>query len=158
MIFNSWVFLYTKTAGFANTEIEWTVDMNLRSLYQINPDQLVYLKRASIVVVRHDIGAAQVAYTPVLTRLIGDFNQSFNIIATLETPPLPNPNFIITPFPGIVFSDVGPFVANPGDNILMPASFQLAFQTGTLPQNVPGDDIRIIFTLGYDVELKGTRF
>ena len=96
--------------------------------------------------------------TPILSRLIGDFNQSFNIVATLATLPLPNPTFVITQFPGITFSDVGPFVAPANSQILMPATFQLSFQTGTLPQAVAGDDLRVWFTLGYDVEPKTTRF
>jgi len=154
MIYNSWQFNYVKAAGFANTEIEWVIDMNLQSLYQINPEQLVLLKSCDIVAIRHDLGGSQVAYTPILSRLIGDFNQSFNIVATLATLPLPNPTFVITQFAGITFSDVGPFIAPKNAQILMPATFQLAFQTGTLPQAVAGDDIRVWFTLGYDIEPK----
>jgi len=154
MIIRSFQHVFTTPGGGVNTDLEQLVDLDFQALYQINMDKLVILKYCSIVGLRRDLTSASVADTSMMARLIGNFNESRNILAV----PVPVADRVITDFDGITFSDLAPFRAAPDDMILMPATFQLAFRKGANSQTTLGDNITTWFSIGYDIVLKNPRF
>jgi len=156
MIFASFDYLYTTTGLGQDTSQYLLIDLDFRSLYQINPDQLVTLKYAAVAALRRDASNATLqGWGSTQARLIGSFNETRNIVATIPGGP---PGQTIAPFDGIAFTGFAPFVARPGARILMPPTFQIEFRQGMQAQVTSGDTIRLWFTIGYDVELKGERF
>jgi len=157
MILASFEFLYTTAGAGQDTSQYLFVDLDFRSLYQINPDHLITLKYAAISALRRDaLNATLSGWGSTQARLVGQFNETRNIVATI---PGGGPvGQTVVPFDGIAFNGFAPFVARPGAKILMPPTFQLEFRQGMQVQTAAGDDIRAWFTIGYDIELKQTRF
>ncbi len=155
MILASFRYFHQITLTTGNTRDTINIDLDFRGLYQINPDHLLTLKYASINGLRKDAGGGNYQDN-MKCRLIGDFNETRNIIATLVSPIFTNQT--LEPFNGIAFTRNAPFDAPKGARILMPPTFQIEFSFGTFNQQVNGDNIEVFFTIGYDIELKGTRF
>jgi len=128
-----------------------TLDMDFRSLYQINPDSEIYLKYASIVANLEDAGLGTLQNFRLMARLIGNFNETRNIVAAVVAP---SAGETVVGFSGICFNMGGPFVAPDRANILMPATFQVEFKAGSQAQTAAGDFIRLWLTIGYDIEPK----
>lgn len=156
MIFASFRFLYIRPSSGGNTNTQVIIDLDFRSLYQINPDHLVVLGYASVSGMRKDVtGATLTGPETVQARLIGNFNETFNVLAVVNAPRVGDD---IIPFNGIAFNQGAPFVAPPNAQILMPPTFQLeinpsnSFGTGT------GDTWKVIFSIGYEIVQKNTRF
>jgi len=157
MIFATFRYFFDRPGGGGNTANPVTVDLDFRSLYQINPDHLVVLGYASITGMRRDVaGASVIGPEALAARLLGNFNETFNVLASITV--APRAGETVAPFNGIAFNQGAPFVAPPKAQILMPPTFQLQFiPTGTFGTGT-GDTWEVFFTIGYDVTLKGTRF
>jgi len=151
MIFASFRYIFVKGAS-GDTRDTVLIDMDFRSLYQINPDHLVLLGYASLVGQRQDATGSSVSGgAEYACRLIGNFNETFNVDASIV---VARTGDGIALFNGIAFSSQAPFLAPAGAQILMPATFQVEFQPSSQGQNISGDDITILCTIGYEIELK----
>jgi len=128
-----------------------TIDFDFRSLYQINPDSEIFLKYASIAANLEDAGLGTLQNYRCMARLIGNFNETRNIVATITAPLVQE---TVVGFSGIAFAMGGPFVAPDRSNILMPQTFNLEFKVGSQAQTAAGDFIRVWITIGYDIEPK----
>jgi len=128
-----------------------TINLDFRSLYQINPDHEIFLQYASIAGNLEDAGLGTLQNFRLMARLIGNFNETRNIIPTITAPLVQE---TVVGFSGIAFSMGGPFVAPPHSNILMPANFTCEFKAGSQAQTAAGDFIRVWITLGYDIQPK----
>jgi len=153
MIFASFEYLITVDVAPVDTRQFQTVDLDFRALYQI-ADKLVILGYASIGGQSKDIGNASLINADVFARLLGDFNETRNIVGSPVL--IANTTQTVTPFNGIVFTSSAPFRAPEGFKILMPATFQIEFQRGNSLQNQINDDMRIFFTIGYDIVAKNS--
>lgn len=147
MIFASFEYTMTVVVG-VDTRVFQRVNLDFQALYQI-ADKLVILGYASIAGQSVDAGAANLINADIFARLIGDFNETRNIVATPVL--IANTTQTVVPFNGIVFDSESPFRAPKGAKILMPATFQIEFQRGNSLQNVVNDSLRIFFTIGYDI-------
>jgi len=157
MIFASFIYEYINTAPLGNTIDTVLIDMDFRSLYQINPDHLVVLGYASVAGQRKDAAGVNVNVANTYAcRLIGNFNETFNVPATIVSP-IRNGQ-TVTLFNGITFNDGAPFVAPPDAQILMPASFQVEFDPGGFLQIIVNDSLRVMVTIGYKIVEKNSRF
>lgn len=132
-----------------------TVNMDFRSIYQINPDHEIFLKYASIAGNLEDAGLGTLQNFRLMARLIGNFNETRNILPTITVPLVQE---TAVGFSGIAFSMGGPFVAPDRSNILMPSTFQVEFKAGSQAQTAAGDFITVWFTIGYDIEPKRRNF
>jgi len=128
-----------------------TVNMDFRSLYQINPDHEIFLKYASIVGNLEDAGLGTLQNFRLMARLIGNFNETRNILPTITAPEVQE---TVVGFSGVAFNMGGPFVAPDNSKILMPQTFQIEFKAGSQAQTAAGDFIRVWMTIGYDIEPK----
>ncbi len=150
MIYASWELLYTQAPGGVDTRSIFTFDLDFRSLFQIDPDRQVVLAYAAVAGHRSDAVPANINYSPTQARLIGRFNETFNIGLVPSAPAAGIPNWAVTPFPGISFSEFAPFRAPETSKILMPATFQVELQRGqSASQLSAGDTVRFLLTLGY---------
>jgi hypothetical protein len=155
MIFSSFFYEYLVQAG-GNSNATVTIDMNFRALYQINPDSLIVLGYAGISGMRKDLGGLNVNSSEAFRcRLIGKFNETRNVGFTIS---VPRAGETITGFDGIAFGSNYAFYAPRGSRILMPPTFQLEFEPSSLAQTQVNDAMRVNFTLGYEIELKGSKF
>jgi len=150
MIFASFEYDFVVVAAGRTTDFH-TLDMDFRSLYQINPDHEIFLKYASIVANLEDAGLGTLQNFRCMARLIGNFNETRNILAAVVAP---SAGETVVQFDGICFAMAGPFVAPDNSRILMPATFQLEFKAGSQAQTAAGDFIRVWITIGYDIEPK----
>jgi len=150
MIFASFEYSFVVVAAGRTTDFH-LLDMDFRSLYQINPDHEIFLKYASIVANLEDAGLGTLQNFRCMARLIGNFNETRNILAAVVAP---SAGETVVGFDGIAFAMAGPFVAPDRSNILMPATFQLEFKVGSQAQTAAGDFIRVWITIGYDIEPK----
>jgi len=152
MIFASFIYDFIR-AGVGNTIDTVLIDMDFRSLYQINPDHLVVLGYASVAGQRKDFGGLNVNVSNTYAcRLIGNFNETFNVPATIVSPIRAGDSIAL--FNGITFNDGAPFVAPPDAQILMPPSFQVEFDPGGFIQVVNGDRLRVMVSIGYKIVKK----
>jgi len=148
MIIRSFQHVFVSPGLGLQTSQEYFLDLDFRGLYQINPDHLVILKYASIVGLREDATFSAVNDTIMMA------NETRNITVTPVVPA----NTTITDFDGIAFSDSAPFRAVESDMILMPPTFQISFRKGGNSQAVLGDNMTTWISIGYDIQLKNTRF
>lgn len=155
MIIASFDYLYVTAGGGQDTGQYLTVDLDFTALYQINPRHLIVLKYVSISALRKDATNGTLQPSEVQSRLIGNFNETRNIVATIPGGP---PGQTIAAFDGITFNSYSPFRAPKGARLLMPPTFQIEFRSGAQSQVTIGDDIRVWISIGYDLELKETRF
>lgn len=155
MIFSSFQWDLLRAAGSPDTFATFSVNMDFRSIYQINQDQLIVLGYASITGVNTDAASSNLTVTDVRARLIGGFNETYNIVVTETAAQI---GVTITPFSGITFNNRSPFKADPHYQILMPPTFVLEFQTGHVAQNAINDRVQFWVSIGYEVILKGQQF
>jgi len=152
MIFASFRYTFLRQAS-GDTRDTVLIDMDFRSLYQINPDHLVLLGYASVTGTRKDATGSSVPQgMDFACRLIGNFNETFNVVPTIVLPVRPNDDIAL--FNGIAFSNYSPFVAPPDAQILMPPSFQVEMDPSSSGQSISGDDMVLLCTIGYEIELK----
>ena len=154
MIFSSFLYEFTRGAVGDTNEIV-TINLSFRALYQINPDHIITLGFASLCGQRKDAGGFNVNENSYAVRLIGKFNETRNIDVSISVPRVGDS---INLFDGIGFSSTAPFYAPNDSRILMPADFQIEFDPSSLSQVANGDTIRVICTIGYDLELNGKKF
>jgi len=147
MIFASFQYDMVVVLGI-DTRIEQTIDFDFRALYQIS-DKVVTLGYASIAGQSRDASNANLINADVIARLIGDFNETRNLVGVPVL--IANTTQTVTPFNGITFASSAPFRAPEGAKILMPASFSLEFQRGNSLENVVNDNLFIWITIGYDI-------
>jgi len=150
MIIASFEYSFVVVAAGRTTDFH-TIDLDFRSLYQINPDHEIFLKYASIVANLEDAGLGTLQNFRCMARLLGNFNETRNIVPTI-TAPLAGET--VTIFNGIAFAMAGPFVAPDRSQILMPATFNIEFKVGSQAQTAAGDFIRVWISIGYDIEPK----
>jgi len=152
MIFASFRYTFLRQAS-GDTRDTVLIDMDFNALYQHIPDQLVLLGYASVVGTRKDAtGSSVPGGLEFACRLIGNFNETFNVPATIVLPA--RPDDAIALFNGICFSSQAPFVAPPRAQILMPPSFQVEMDPSSAGQSISGDDITLLCTIGYEIEFK----
>jgi len=152
MIFASFRYTYLRQAS-GDTRDKVTIGMDFNALYQHIPDQLVLLGYASITGSRKDATGSSVPQgMDFACRLIGNFNETFNVPATIVLPA--RPDDAIELFNGIAFNNYSPFVAPPGAQILMPPTFQVEFDPSSSGQAISGDALTVMCTIGYEIELK----
>jgi len=152
MIFASFRYTFLRQAS-SDTRLTVLIDMDFRSLYQINPDHLVLLGYAAVAGTRKDAtGSSVIGGLEYACRLIGNFNETFNVDAVINLPA--RPDDAIALYAGICFSSQAPFVAPPGAQILMPPTFQVEMDPSSQGQSISGDDITLLCTIGYEIELR----
>jgi len=146
MIFSSFLYEFIRGAVGDTNDIV-VIDMDFRALYQIS-DKLVILGFASLSGQRKDAGGFNVNDNSYAVRLIGNFNETNNIVATVAVPRVGDS---IVLYNGISFSSTAPFYAPKDSKILMPATFQVEFDPSSLAQSAAGDSIRVCATIGYEI-------
>ena len=156
MIFASFEFNFVRPASGGNTSLARTIDLDFRSLYQINPEHLVVLGYASITGMRRDIaGGTLPEANELIARLIGNFNETFNVIGAIVAP---RTGDTLVPFNGIAINQGAPFIAPPNSQILMPPTFQIEFGPSGFIQTATNDSFKVFFSIGYEIVMKRTRF
>lgn len=155
MILSSFYYDYVLLSA-SNTRAAVLIQLDFTSLYQINPEHQIVLKYASIALLRQDAGAGDFSDPTSLVRLIGRFNETRNVVATIIDPIRTTQS--VVPFDGIAFNHSSPFVAPKDSKILMPPTFQIEFTIGTFNQGAIGDHLEVYFTIGYDLAIRNPNF